>query len=208
MKKIIDINNWDRTELYKHYDLCTNPFIILTTTIDITNLYNYVKENKLSMYASLGFYLLNAINEFDGFKYRKEDNELVLFDIVNANFTDSTGNNDLFFYSVNYNDNLLDFNKEYRNNREEYLHNNKKYKNKKPNENEVWFSCAPWFNINSLIPPFNHDNYIPQFIWDKFKIENNKVTTNLMIMVHHGFIDGYHLGKFFDLLQKNLNSAI
>ena len=64
----------------------------------------------------------------------------------------------------------------------------------------------PWFEFNSAVPPFNKENTIPQFIWDKFKKENDIVKTNLMIMVHHGFVDGYHIGKFINLLQENINN--
>lgn len=205
MKKIINFDKWNRKDLFNHYDICTNPFMIVSTEIDITNVYNYAKEYNLSMYASFGFYILNTINSFDGFKYRKEDDKLVLFDKVNANFTDSIDGKDIFFFSVEANDDLISFNNDYRTIKSNYIENNKKYVEKKYNINEVWLSCTPWFSFSSVTPPYNHDNYIPQFIWDKFKKCDNKVTTNLMVMVHHGFMDGYQLGKFFNELQNNID---
>ncbi len=208
MKKIIKLDEWKRKELFNHYSSFSNPFMIVSTEINITNLYNYVKKNKLSMYASLGFYILKTINQFDNFKYRKEDNNMILFDKVNANFTDSVNGEEIFFFSVNTNTNLKKFNEEFINTKNNYINNNKKYVEKKYNIDEVWFSCTPWFSFNSVTPPYSSDNYIIQFIWDKFTINNDKVTTNLMVMVHHGFMDGYQLGQFFTKLQKNINKNI
>lgn len=205
MKKIIDIDNWERKELFNHYTAFTNPFMIVTTEIDITKLYNYSKKNNLSMYASMGYYLLKTINNFDEFKYRYESEQLVLFDKVNANFTDSYDGKDIFFFSVEDTNNIKDFNNNYYRIKNDYILNERKYIEKKYNIDEVWFSCTPWFNFNAATPPFNHDNYIPQFIWDKFKNDNGKITTHLMVMVHHGFMDGYKLGEFFNTLQENLN---
>lgn len=208
MKKNIDLNNWKRKDLYSHYDICTNPFIIVSTEIDITNLYNYVKKNKLSMYASIGYYILNTANEFEGFKYRKENNNLVLYDKVNANFTDSFNGGDIFFFSVKLNNDLKEFNINYRNTKDDYIKNNREYIEKEYRNDEIWFSCVPWFSFVTITPPYNHDNYIPQFIWDKFKHNKNKVTTNVMVMIHHGFMDGYQLGQFFTKLQENINKNI
>ena len=206
MKKIVNINEWKRKDLFDHYSKFSNPFMIVSTQIDITRLYNYVKSNDLSMYASFGFYLLKIINEFDSFKYRKEDNNLVLFDKVNANFTDSVNGNDIFFFTVKDNNDIKDFNKNYYEIKNDFIKNNKKYTNTIYGIDEVWFTCTPWCSFNAITPPYNKDNYIPQFIWDKFKKDNDKITTNLMVMVHHGFMDGYQLGLFFSKLQDLINS--
>ena len=60
--------------------------------------------------------------------------------------------------------------------------------------------------MTSLIPPYDKSNTIPQFIWDKFNKDNNKVTTNLMIMVHHGFADGFQIGQVIKLIQEEINN--
>lgn len=43
MKQIIDLNNWDRANLFQHFNSCTNPFIFITSEIDITKLYKFAK---------------------------------------------------------------------------------------------------------------------------------------------------------------------
>ena len=72
MKTVIDVSEWERYDLFKHYEEETNPFVILTTTIDITNTYNIAKASNSSMYATLGYLITKTVNQIDGFKYRKE----------------------------------------------------------------------------------------------------------------------------------------
>lgn len=206
MKQIIDLNNWDRANLFQHFNSCTNPFIFITSEIDITKLYKFAKNNKLSMYASITFFILDCVNNIDEFRYRIDKNNIVLYDKVNANFTDNNNGNNIFFFTVNSNNNLIEFNKKYKKIKKDCILNNKTYSKKEYDLNEIWVSCSPWLKYNSIIPPYDQSYSIPQFIWDKFEKKDDKITTNLMIMVHHGFLDGYQIGEFLKMLQDKLNN--
>ena len=203
MKTKIDLEKWSRYETFKHYDICSNPFVIVSVNIDITNLYNYARDNDLSMYSALGYMITKTANEFEEFKYRKEDNDIYLFDSLIPNFTENIDGKDLYYFDVEYKSDIKEFDKDFKSIREEYSRGGKR-KELTNVLNEIWLSCAPWFSINSLVPPYNKDNSIPQFIWDKFKKEDNKVTTNLLILIHHGFIDGYQIGSFYKKLEDNI----
>jgi chloramphenicol O-acetyltransferase type A len=41
--------------------------------------------------------------------------------------------------------------------------------------------------------------------WSQFVEENGKKILNLSVEVHHGLVDGYHLGLLINQLQKTLN---
>ena len=153
------------------------------------------------MYPTIGYMITKTVNEFDAFKYRVEGNDIVKYDDVISNYTENIDGEIIYFFDVDYADNILDYNGIFINTRE-YAKNNKD--NLTYAKNEIWLSCAPWFSFNTITPPYNHDNTTPQFIWDKFNKENDKVTTNLMVMVHHGFIDGYQLGEFYKRLEENI----
>jgi len=67
-------------------------------------------------------------------------------------------------------------------------------------------SCQPWFNFTGVIPPFDKSITIPQLIWDRFTFEGNRCYINLMIMVHHGFADGYHIGKLIEKIENTIQN--
>lgn len=203
MRTVIDKNTWDRYELFKHYDECTNPFLIISSEIDITNIYNYAKEHNISMYSAIGYIITKTVNEFDCFKYRVEDGEIIKYDDVISNYTENIDGSTLYFFDVNFSDDINEYNDDFIKTRE-YAKNNKD--NLTYVNNEIWLSCAPWFQFKTITPPYRHDNTIPQFIWDKFKKEDGKVTTDLMVMIHHGFMDGYQLGSFYKRIEENIKN--
>ncbi|MBO4246178.1 MAG: hypothetical protein J5892_05540 [Bacilli bacterium] len=204
--KVIDKNTWDRKDLFMHYDSCNNPFIYLTIPIDITNLYHFSKENNYPFYPTMGYVINKAVNQVDAFKYRKVDDEIIFYENINSNYTEMINEEKIGYFKVNYNSNFKAYIDEY-NNQLKALKNGLLTSVDTLNHDEIWFSCAPWFNFTSLITPFNKETTIPQFIWDKFNKENDQVSINLMIMVHHGFADGYQINRFIKILETEINNC-
>ena len=201
--KILNKDTWDRYDTFTHYDACTNPFVIISSKVEITNIYNIAKQHHLSMYASFGYIIAKTANEFDGFKTRKDNDKFVIYDNIIPNFTENIDGKNIYFFDVELNNDINKFNEDFIKTRELFK-NQKAVFESKPNE--IWLSCAPWFSFDAITPPYNHDILIPQFIWDKFNKEGNKVMTNLMVMIHHGFMDGYQIGMFYKKLEENIKN--
>ena len=46
------------------------------------------------------------------------------------------------------------------------------------------------------------DNATPLFDWGKFYEKNGKIVIPISVQAHHSFVDGIHIGKFVDKLQR------
>lgn len=200
---IKEIKEFKRKELFEHYNNCDNPFIICTIPIDVTNIVNYCKEHK-NFYATMGFLVTKTVNQIDEFKYRYKDKKIYYCDIVKSNFTEMYEDETIGFFGIPYTNDFHEY-------IENYLETQKEFKRNKKLEtesdiDEIWLSCEPWFSFKGFIPPFNKKISIPQFIWDKFEYVDGRYNLNLMIMIHHGFADGFHIAKFINLLKENIKS--
>ena len=51
------------------------------------------------------------------------------------------------------------------------------------------------------------DNATPLFDWGKFYEKNGKIVIPISVQAHHSFVDGIHIGKFVDKLQRFLIDA-
>lgn len=199
MRKEIDIDKFDRKFELNNYMNRTNPFAIVTIKLDITKIVDYCKIHR-NHYATLGYIFGKVANEMDCFKYRLEDGKLYKYDNVRIGYTNTNGDNNIGFYVIDYN---KDFNKYIEKYNEIYTSfKNNTLMQKDENHGEIWVSCEPWFEFLQCVPPFDSSITIPQFIWSKFYKENNKTYTNLMIMVHHGFADGKHIGECIDKINE------
>ena len=67
---------------------------------------------------------------------------------------------------------------------------------------------VPWFTFSSFnINVFGDGKYLlPVFTMGKFFDEDGKRILPLAIQVHHAVCDGYHVGRFIELLQEKIDS--
>ena len=197
-----EIVNFERLDLFWQYHNRENPFLIVTTKIDITNVYKKCKN----YYPALAYFITLAVNKIDNFKYRYIQNRFYKFDKLNPSFTDIKPNKEIGFFrcDIDLKQSYNSFLAKYKSIKEKFILTRENITNLE--ENEIWFSCLPWFSFTSLIPPFDKNITIPQFIWDKFEIIDGKCYTNLMIMAHHGFVDGYHISLFLNELNDIISN--
>lgn len=200
---ITEIKDFKRKDLFEHYHSCTNPFIIVTTKIKVTNVVNYCSTHK-NFYPTLGFLITKTVNQNDAFKYRHENGKIYFCDEIKSNYTQRYANDTIGYYTIPAIQDFDEYITKYLEIQKKFLEDSKY--TVENNLDEVWLSCLPWMSFTGLVPPFNKEISIPQFIWDKYEKVGDDYYLNLMIMVHHGFADGYHVGKFVTELQENINS--
>jgi len=46
---------------------------------------------------------------------------------------------------------------------------------------------------------------VPRLAWGKYFEENGKILLPFSVQAHHSFVDGIHMGKYYECLQKYLN---
>lgn len=194
---------FEREELFFHYHQNTNPFIIVTVPINVTNIVNYCKKNK-NFYATMGYLIVKSVNQIDAFKWRYEENEFHYYENIFPNFTQKLMDNEIGYFDCNFSNDYEKFLSNFQNVQNEFYQTGKSIVNDK--KGAIWLSCLPWFSVQSLIPPFDRNNTTPQFIWDKYVEEKENFHMNLMILAHHGFVDGFHISKFLEILQKEIEN--
>lgn len=194
---LIAKENFSRRELFELYNSRQNPFSFVTTKLDVTNVYNYCKEHG-NHYATFGYIIAKAMNMIPEFTYRYENENFYKYDQINPNFTQQFANGTIGFFTVTMKDEYEEFIKEFKTTEQQFLESGKSIENPDSSRAEVWLSIEPWFNFTGLVTPFDKSIAIPQVIWDRYSIEENKCYIDLMIMSHHGFVDGSHIGEFIN----------
>lgn len=62
MTRIVDRAAWPRRELFDFFSPMSQPFFSVTFRQDVTRLYQFAKENRLSFYHSLVYLCTRAVN--------------------------------------------------------------------------------------------------------------------------------------------------
>lgn len=207
--EIIDPNtllNKKHFDLFNTYD---DPTYSLNVTVDITAFYHYVKANNLPMYVSLIYLINNSLNKIKEFRYRYIDGELRLYEYVDPAFTIMT---DVGAYD-NCDDVLI--HQDFKTFVKEATRDIDALRDgsglSRPQQDtridQIYYSSIPWISYNAVTQVMHNNKfaYIPRIVWDKFKITDDKVTTNLTMQVHHAIIDAYPLSKAYLQVQEDLN---
>jgi len=65
----------------------------------------------------------------------------------------------------------------------------------------------PWAKYTMATNAYNLDkkDSIPRIAWGKYELENDKIMMPFSIEVHHALVDGLHVGRLIQNIQKALN---
>jgi chloramphenicol O-acetyltransferase type A len=75
-------------------------------------------------------------------------------------------------------------------------------------ENVIHFSAIPWVNFTSLshARSYTFADSCPKISFGKMMVdETGKRTMSMSVHVHHGLMDGLHVGQFVDCFQELMN---
>ena len=205
MKKI-DLTAWPRAELFQFFSAASQPFYSVTFRVDATNLHRYAKEHGLSFYYALGYLVADAVNAVENFRYTIRNGEVWLLDERIPSLTDlhpgseqfhivtlpKVGTMEEFCAAAQVKSRaqttLLDQDDE--------------------TDNLIYISSTPWFDLTSCTNErdFDKDDNIPRITWGKYVEANGRETLGMALEVNHRFIDGLHLGRFYQHLPNSMDA--
>ncbi|WP_395046258.1 CatA-like O-acetyltransferase [Flavobacterium sp.] len=207
MKQKLNLNTWNRKEHFLFFKQMEEPFFGITTTIDCTNAYDKSKELDISFFT---FYLhktLLAVNAIENFRYRIINDEIYIFDTIDASATIMREDKTFGFSLMEYSNNINDF-AEITKTEIARIQNTTGLITRDFEENLIHFSALPWLNFTSFshARSFTFPDSCPKISFGKMMIENGKKTMSMSVHVHHGLMDGYHVGQFVNLFQELMNA--
>lgn len=201
----IDIEHWERRELYEHFSRLKMPHYAVAANIDVTSLLQYKRREGLSFYLSLIYLTTAVLNSIDDFKLRIVNGKVVHFDTIHTNFTHKRPEEKVFRYHTAPFQGTL----------REYVEATTAAMAKQTTlfgglgdiQNVVYCSCAPNLDATAITNPGmeDADDAIPRVNWGKYVERDGRWMLNITFTANHRFIDGYHIGLFFERLQKAIN---
>lgn len=203
--KIIDMEKWNRKLHCSLFRNSVQPNYCVTVDIDVTNFYDYVKTNNYSFTLAFIYVVSYCANKIENFRYRFLDENVVLYDKCNTEFTYLKNGDDLFYYVCVPFENTIDG---YLCSANKIISEQKNYASALPANNAFQFSALPWISYTHISHTFSGDNTksAPSFDFGKFHEKDGRKLMPFTIQVHHSFVDWIHIGKLVKNLQKYLDN--
>jgi chloramphenicol O-acetyltransferase type A len=182
------------------------PFFGVTSRVDCTKAYARAKELDVTFFTYYLHKTLIAINATDNFRYRIIEDDVYLFDQIDASATILREDKTFGFSLMVYDRDLTAF-ADITRKEIERIQQTTGLITRDFESNLIHFSALPWVDFTSYshARSFTWPDSCPKISYGKMMEENGKKTMAISVHVHHGLVDGYHVGEFLTLLQELLN---
>jgi chloramphenicol O-acetyltransferase type A len=206
MKQQLDLNTWNRKEHFLFFKQMDEPFYGITTTVDCTMGFAKAKELEVSFFTYYLHKTLSAVNTIENFRYRIKEDEVYVFDVIDASATVMRQDKTFGFSYMPFSEDILEFSKTVQSEINRIQTTTGIFTREYP-ENLIHFSALPWINFTSLshARSYTWPDSCPKISFGKLIDDDGRKTMSLSVHVHHGLVDGYHVGLFIEELQSELN---
>lgn len=209
MKKKIDLNSWPRKSHFEFFNSFDEPFFGVVADVDCTFAYDFCKEKGYSFFLWYLHKALTAANRIENFKFKIEDGEVYLYDEVDATPTVARDNGTFGFSYLKFHKDFETFATEAK----KIMKTVKNHDHLFPPEDlpvydhVIQFSSLPWVEFTSLshARSFSYKDSSPKISFGKLAEKDGKKMMPVSVHVHHGLMDGYHVGQFYEYFQEELN---
>lgn len=206
MKEFI-IENWSRKGVYELFRNLDFPFYHVSFRIDVTALKRFTKEHDLSFYYSLTYLVTKAANSVENFRLRFFDGKI--YDV--GNMAPSLaflkpGNEAFQIVNCCLTSSIEEFTPKLKSLvscQEAFIGGDDV-----PDYQLLYISCLPWMDVisSSSERHLNPDDAIPRITWGKYVEDSEgRLTLGMSVDVNHKVVDGIHIGKFYETLQKMID---
>ena len=205
--KELDIESWNRKQLFEHYLTLADPFFAITIEVDVTKTYKLAKETNTSFFSRYLHACIKAVNSVENFRYRIIEDKVVIFDEIAASATIARPDNTYGFSFVHYSEDFEVFNNNLLKEKERILNSKELF----PPVNStdcIYCSAIPWVNFTGHKETFtgNNKDSVPRLAFGKIFEKDNALKMSVAIAVNHALVDGYHVGLFVEEYKKNLSN--
>ena len=199
---MIDLNTWKRRNHYNLYKNLAFPYLNICANVDISPLYNWSKENRISFFSCIAYLTSRAANQIPELRQRIRGETVVEHAVVHPSFTVLTDDETFGFATIHYSPQFSQFHKNVITGIET-TKRNPTIHDEPGRDDMIFLTTVTWVSFTQITHPvpLNPPDSFPRITWGKFFDEGQKRLMPLSLLANHALVDGLHVGKFFELVQ-------
>ena len=205
MKTIINLETWNRAEHYRLFKQYEVPFWSVSANIDVTCAYRWGKEHGRSFAVVYHWASAKAINEIDALKMRIENDLPVLFDTIHVSTTIARPDGTFGFTFMPFNADFESFDKAFQAEADR-VKAESGLKSAYSGIDVLYYTVLRKvkFTMMEHAHGLGDGAAIPFLTFGESFLENGKRLLPHSLRVHHGLVDGQHVGQYYERLEEIL----
>lgn len=203
----LDLDSWERKSSFEFFRDYKDPFFNMAANVDVSRLYAFCKERDWPFSIAALYCSIATANEIREFRLRMIDEKVVEFDRVEASQTMLNEDNTFSFCYFPWCDTIEEFVEEGRRSREKYGAL-RSFDVETGRLDMIFYSVIPWVSFTSFKHANSGDNRqtVPRMVFGRMFEQSGSRLMPFSVEAHHCLMDGYHVGRYFNLFQEKLDS--
>lgn len=203
----INLATYPRREHFEFFRKFEEPFFGLVANVDVTKAYAATKAGGHSFFLYYLHKVAAAVNAVEEFRYRIAGDDIVLYERIDISATLTRDDNTFGFSLMEFSPDFAVFEQTSKAEIERVRTTRGLFTRKFEVDNLIHFSAIPWVDFTSLshARSFTFPDSCPKISVGKMTEKDGRKVMTVSVHVHHGLMDGYHVGQFYDILQQKLD---
>ena len=205
----IDLQTWNRGQMFYYFSQMAPTGYSLTAELDVTRLRETVKKAGYRFFPAYLWLVTRNLNRQLEFKCALRDGQLGYYDTLMPLYAAMhPEDNTISLMWTEFDENFSEFHRR-------YLDNQEKFGSCRgvlcqpgvPPENAYTVSCLPWISFEHFAVHSyeNKPYYFPSVEAGKYTERDGRLMMPLSMTCHHATTDGYHVARFLEELQTDMD---
>lgn len=206
MYRYLDMETYKRRSHFEYFNSLAYPYVGLTVNVEITELMKRIKADGLPFFFTICYCVSKAANQVAEFRQRIVDGQIIEFDSCRTSHTVALEDGTYCYCDLDSNASF-----------EEYIRYAVEEQEKAKQDrtiseedttDKLFLSTIPWVSYTALVNPTPYPaDSNPRITWGKYFLQDDKVFLPLSVLCHHALVDGMHIAKFYELLDKQMEQV-
>lgn len=200
-KRKIDLTQYTRRSMFEAFRDRQFPCFSTTCNIEITDLKRWTAAKNHTFFITMSYVISRAVNGIPELRHRLIEGDIYEFEKVDPGYTVLLQDNTFSFCDAVYFEN---FGKYYDCARQKIEEVKQRPDSSTGDKNHMFFiTNIPWFSFTSFTHPYEKQyGTIPIITLGKYFQQGEHLLLPLSIQVHHGVVDGFHVGLFYQAVNR------
>ena len=205
MPEYLDTEAWGRRQLFRLFKDYDDPFINVCADVDVTPLLGFVRERGLSLFVTYHFLSTKTANELEPFRYRLRGDRVLVHERVDAGAIVLLPDESFTFVYFDFEEDFRGFHEHARALVERARVEPPPLDARADRDDLVYHSVIPWVTFTSISHARHsrQQSGIPKITFGKYRDVGGRVLMPVSVEVHHALMDGLHVGRFFQRLERH-----
>ena len=204
----IDLETWERKQLFQNYLGADLPYIIITANVDVTRPLAFAHENGISFNLVMVYLCNKTADSIINYRYRFIDGKPFVIDHTRPTVNHLQKGSDIFVIGEGPwpCDDIITFCKACHDNMEQVT---QEYRRERIDHklDIINYTRVPWVQYTGFVRTIAHDGVdnAPKISFGKYfpsPEDPSRILMPVSSQTHHGLMDGVHVGKFYTQLQE------